>query len=55
MDMKPAIICLLGPQIDQVNVTSVNADIEVDDISRLIELATEDNLHEYEKMYYDYY
>ena len=47
------------PQIDEVNVTSVNADREMDevhtDITRLIELAIEDNLHEYEKMYDDYY
>ena len=41
-----------SPQLHQVNVTSVNADREIDDvhtdICRLMELAIEDNVHQYE-------
>ena len=43
---------LFLPQLHQVNVTSVNADREIDDvhtdICRLMELAIEDNVHQYE-------
>ena len=46
------------PQLHQRNVTSVNTDIEIDnvhtDITRLMELAIEDNVHQYEEKY-DYY
>ena len=48
---------LFLPQLHQINVAGVNANMDIEevhtDVTRLIELVVEDNLHKYEQMYED--